>query len=133
MNPCGGCTACCTVLSVKELGKAPHVRCDRVGEAGCTCYESRPGSCRNWSCLWALGVIPGEPKFRPDQVGLVLDMVTMPSGSFVVAYEVWAGASEEPEGILLLNDITRTHKVCVLSPDRGITSWEPGIGRETEP
>lgn len=59
----------------------------------------------------------------------MLDLVTLPSGSFVVAYEVWAGASEEPEGVQLLSEVAKGHKVCVLSPGRKITCWEPEVGR----
>jgi hypothetical protein len=123
-NPCGDCTACCTVLSVKELDKSPHSPCDHLAGSGCGRYESRPGSCRNWSCLWLLGYILGEQQHRPDLLGLILDVVVFSNATFIVAYEVWAGARTEPTASQLLDLIAANSKVCVISPARAMTYWK---------
>jgi hypothetical protein len=116
-RPCDGCTACCTVLRVKELGKPAHVPCAHLGGLGCAQYESRPVSCRNWSCLWAQGLISGD-EHRPDRIGLVLDVIVSSMGSYVAAYEVWQGASAQPRAGQLLDGVAQTLKVTVISPDR---------------
>lgn len=57
---CGQCTACCTMLGVTELRKPVNIACDHVCEQGCSIYNSRPQTCRDWSCDWKNGLIPGE-------------------------------------------------------------------------
>lgn len=75
MRQCGGCTACCKILPVVELGKPALTRCDhqRHGK-GCTIYERRPPSCRLWSCLWLTDEQTGNLS-RPDRSHYVIDPV----------------------------------------------------------
>lgn len=75
---CGGCTACCQIVPVRELGTkafegCPHTR-DFLHAAGpgCAIYERRPHSCRSWSCGW-LENVDWEDDLRPDRCGVVLD------------------------------------------------------------
>lgn len=73
---CGPCEACCTVLSVEEIGKGadtvcPHqlsdlgtqVRQVATGSlpaaSGCAIYKTRPGGCRTFMCLW---LAEGSPR-----------------------------------------------------------------------
>lgn len=71
---CGGCTLCCKLVPVKELGKPANTRCDhqRAGK-GCLIHATLPISCRMWSCLW----LQNEPEVanlkRPDRAHYVLD------------------------------------------------------------
>jgi hypothetical protein len=95
-----------------------------LADSGCGRYESKPGSCQNWSCLWALGLISDEQQHRPDLVGLVLDVVVLSTETLVVAYEVWPGASEEPIASQLLDRIASNSKVCIIAPGRAITYWK---------
>jgi len=48
---CGGCTLCCKVLTIQELGKPQGEWCAHceVGR-GCTIYSARPGECRDFHC-----------------------------------------------------------------------------------
>lgn len=123
---CGGCTACCTVMGVAEIGKGSWQRCDLECGNGCAAYLSRPPSCRDYSCLWLLD--PGQKVFRnmerPDRVGVVLDVtgldhpVTERLGmQAAVAREVRPGAFEEPAARALLERIERKTLVIRLTPD----------------
>ena len=51
---CGACSLCCKLLPIAALDK-PHDRwcmhC-RPGAGGCTIYDSRPQTCRSFSCHW---------------------------------------------------------------------------------
>ena len=70
---CGGCSLCCKLLPVKEIGKPAGQRCrhQKFGK-GCTIYARRPGSCRFWSCAW-LTDKRTEAMRRPDRVHYVVD------------------------------------------------------------
>jgi hypothetical protein len=59
---CGECSLCCKLMAIPELAKpkdswCPHV----VKKRGCGIYETRPGSCRDFQCLWLL-----DPRLGPD-------------------------------------------------------------------
>jgi hypothetical protein len=65
---CGSCTLCCKVLRVNELAKpygswCPH--CVRVG-GGCSIYDERPTSCREFECIW----LQSQSKRAPLPAGL---------------------------------------------------------------
>jgi len=72
---CGGCSLCCKLVPVKELGKAAGTRCkhQRTGK-GCMVYGSgsMPHSCRLWSCAWLTGSFSGR---RPDRAHYVIDIL----------------------------------------------------------
>ncbi len=50
---CGTCTLCCKVLAVQDLLKPEGTWCKHcVQGRGCGIYETRPGECRTFGCLW---------------------------------------------------------------------------------
>lgn len=121
MRNCDGCTACCTVMAVKdkltvtvgkkeseaEFFKPWNQRCEHQTEKGCAIYGKHPHSCAVFSCLWAHSdKIPEED--RPDKNGLLIwrpetPVFTKTTGLKVVAAaEVFPGAFETPRvrGIL---------------------------------
>jgi hypothetical protein len=50
---CDGCTMCCKVMRVPELPKEINLWCPHVARGkGCGIYETRPGSCREFQCLY---------------------------------------------------------------------------------
>lgn len=75
---CGGCTLCCTLVAVAEIGKRPFLPCAYLEpiaavKPGCAIYEKRPPSCRHWSCQF---VLEGwDEELRPDRCGIVFDPV----------------------------------------------------------
>lgn len=62
---CGTCTLCCKVMGIPEIKKRPWEQCPHVGPVnggmGCTIYEDRPRSCRQFICGWLL-----DPNMGPD-------------------------------------------------------------------
>jgi hypothetical protein len=69
---CGSCVACCIYLGVEEIKKDHGVRCEHlVRHKGCGIYDTRPKQCKNFYCLWKLGL--GSRKDSPDDIGVVFD------------------------------------------------------------
>jgi hypothetical protein len=93
---CGSCTACCRVVPVPEVGTAqyqtcPHLRQPPDFAVGCSIYEHRPASCRNWSCVWLSSDM--EADYRPDRCGVIVDPtpdVIRIDGAEVPAMQFWA-------------------------------------------
>lgn len=50
---CGTCTLCCRLPDIDELSKPANAWCSHcVDSKGCTIYENRPQTCRDFLCLW---------------------------------------------------------------------------------
>ena len=124
---CGQCTACCTIMGVCELNKANYQPCSH--ECGCCAiYNSRPNTCRTWSCVWLLGRLEGDERRRPDQLGLMFNHEKLAGQPITVAYEVWAGAGRQSNNKYLLRKMSlkmpivlreyQTRKCDVITPDR---------------
>jgi len=73
---CGECTACCTTGGVLEFDKPSNAPCKHLGAAGagCSIYDHRPGSCRQYTCCWLAGALPEA--YRPDKAGVVFEFRT---------------------------------------------------------
>ncbi|MCW2246488.1 hypothetical protein M2352_002079 [Azospirillum fermentarium] len=69
---CGECTLCCKLMGVPELKKPTAkwcVSCDKG--KGCTVYDTRPPSCRNFECFWLMNDdFPEE--MRPDRINALV-------------------------------------------------------------
>jgi len=59
---CGACSLCCKLLPIAALDKPHDQWCPhcRPGAGGCTIYESRPETCRSFSCHWLADSSVGE-------------------------------------------------------------------------
>lgn len=108
---CGACTACCTVMGVHEINKPMYVKCDHVCASGCGIYPARPQSCRDWMCLWRRGLVIGGENYRPDKLGIILDVSAREDTPFgsqcLIAYEVRPGAMKEPRTKYFLQKVAR--------------------------
>lgn len=121
-HPCGNCDACCTVKQVAEIVKPEGVRCqNQRDEGGCSIYAKRPPSCRDYNCLWRVGLLDtvdraeDENGGRPDKLGIVFD--TNDDGELVVAREVWEGAIDHH--MPLLHELAaRGHVLYLVTGDR---------------
>lgn len=73
---CGGCTLCCKVLPVAEIGKADNERCQHKCVKGCKIYRTpaMPISCRFWDCRWINGDDTADLS-RPDRSHYVIDTI----------------------------------------------------------
>ena len=74
VNPCNGCTACCTAVAVTELGKPARCRCEHETATGCAIYGNHPQECKKYACAWALGALGSDDKYRPDKCGLLFSL-----------------------------------------------------------
>ena len=83
MRRCGGCTLCCRLLPVRELGKGAGVRCkNQKYGVGCTVYQKpwsplrggMPPSCRLWTCRWLIDQ-DARDLARPDRSHYVIDVM----------------------------------------------------------
>jgi hypothetical protein len=69
---CDGCTLCCKMLSITELRKPMGEWCPHaVRGEGCSTYENRPQSCRDFHCLW-LSTAEMPDYWRPDRCNMVV-------------------------------------------------------------
>jgi hypothetical protein len=110
---CGPCTACCTVMEVKELGKAPNQSCKHACN-GCAIYPTRPNSCRIYRCAWQLGF--GLPDDRPDKIGVVFTFVNdkaVPPRVMDIC-ELWEGAVNESRPSALIQRIGTNQNVYIF-------------------
>lgn len=72
---CGDCTFCCRAMGVTELDKPENVWCTFVRRkpSGCSIYDERPKSCREFECYWLATQTSDIPEnrmtlpFRPDK------------------------------------------------------------------
>ncbi len=84
---CGSCKACCTYLSVAEIGKAAGERCKNLSRYGCKIYKTRPAECASYECMWMRGF--GENSHRPDKLGVLFTPFVHPEfGNIIHAYEL---------------------------------------------
>lgn len=105
MNTCGGCTKCCEIVPVRELNKAGWQDCQyrrhvlHAAGPGCGIYDTRPRSCRNWSCVWLTSPNWG-PELRPDRLGIIvdpdLDLIRV-DGVEKAAAQIWVAPGHEDE------------------------------------
>ena len=74
---CSGCTLCCKLLPVRELGKGAGKHCQHARSGkGCAVYHKTgmPRSCTIWSCRWLAGDDTADQR-RPDRSHVVIDIM----------------------------------------------------------
>jgi Fe-S-cluster containining protein len=129
---CGGCSLCCVVLRVDELGKLGGVPCEKLRpEGGCGIHATRPRVCRAYHCLWLRGGL--EEADRPDQLGAVLDVTSEAGAPFLAIREASAGAFARAPRLREIAGEYRqsmpvriTSAADVLNPDRPYRVLLPG-------
>jgi len=74
---CGGCTACCDALEVKDiiLVKPAGIKCPHSCDIGCSIYDNRPQGCRGFDCVYLLEQ-DSPLELRPDKTGVIFEKVT---------------------------------------------------------
>lgn len=75
---CGKCTLCCRLLPTGD-GKPANTKCPHSRRhRGCTIYDTRPRSCRLWSCSWLIDQDIADNHngiLRPDRGHYIIDPV----------------------------------------------------------
>jgi hypothetical protein len=126
---CGDCTVCCTVMPVTELAKPPYVTCSHCGPAGCGVYESRPLTCRGWSCEWWTGRLGLTDSQRPDKLGVMFSY----HPRFIVAHESRPGTALSKEAIRVLNRVkSQVALMFVRATGRAFRLGEGDAGTQIE-
>lgn len=117
---CGSCTACCVlprigVESAFPDGKPGYTPCDKLCTSGCSVYKNRPELCKDYICLWRAGIIDGDERRRPDQLGLMftLDTNAKETEIIVEAWELWDKAASENPGRYFIDTIAQKFKVSI--------------------
>lgn len=129
---CGTCTACCSALPIHELSKPARQACLHVGRGGCGQYEQRPASCREFFCGWMRGELPADERYRPDQLGVLVDRFSIRGDPRVhtQCHELWEGASASADFQAWLLPLLEEAPVDLLHRDGSLTRWEPDEPRE---
>lgn len=82
---CDGCTLCCKLKAVNELGKLAGTWCAHCTPGkGCGIQDhpTRPQACADWECVWLQtqrrrnGEAALPPELRPDRCHVVMDVTT---------------------------------------------------------
>jgi len=147
---CGSCTACCTVLSVDELGKPEGTPCTHLCERGCAIYRQRPESCSGFFCWWlGEGAKEVAKKMRragykeiarilrdderPDQLG-VLFYLAADSGfsratgiGMLLVRETRPGAFDEERARSVIDRVSKTRLVCLVRGEDRIFGGPPHL------
>lgn len=115
---CGPCTACCVLPRIRPEdfppdGKPGYSPCPHVCGSGCSVYEDRPDVCRDYVCLWREGLLEGDDRRRPDNLGLMFAVDLFMGRPFVEAWELWDGAARDYPGRGVL-DAIRVHKPVLV-------------------
>lgn len=79
---CGECTACCCAFEIEEINKPDRTPCPSLlkGKCGCSIYEHRPDTCKQFKCLWVQNLVfKGDVRYRPDNLGVILTNMDTPT------------------------------------------------------
>lgn len=73
---CLGCMACCESLPINDikLTKPEGVLCVHC-DNGCSIYDDRPESCRNFDCMYNLAA-DMDISLRPDKLNVIFEGIT---------------------------------------------------------
>lgn len=72
---CGSCSLCCKLLGIAALDKAAGSWCSHCAPPlGCSIYDSRPGECRTFSCVWLESAVLGS-EWWPARSKMVLYLI----------------------------------------------------------
>ena len=124
---CGACTACCTVLGVNSIGKAPHTPCEhliQIGRVfpgqrpyGCSVYHERPRECKHFQCAYLMGCFGNQvPQYRPDKMGLMIQAphASSPLADSLICWELRPDACDTGVGKEFLDELTKRCLVFII-------------------
>jgi hypothetical protein len=98
---CGECTACCMVMAIVELGKDNYTPCPNCTGTSCAIYQTRPTTCRGWSCEWWLGRLGLSDDQRPDKLGVIFTH----DADSVLAFEITSGSATNPAALEAMDHV----------------------------
>lgn len=126
MRTCGECTACCVALAVQELDKPRYRPCLNLDDRGCGNYVHRPGSCRDYQCLWLQGFL--DENDRPDKLGVIFTVTSDPTrpeeGNLPMLVECVKGTLDQPRVRTAIVQFIR-QKPLVIMTEAGTRVLQP--------
>jgi hypothetical protein len=115
---CDGCTACCFILGVDAVPKAPFSPCPHAIEGkGCGIYETRPPACAADGCLYMLDPrAPLADDDHPKKLGLAFFLRPQETlnRTTVFAYETRENAALEERAQAVIARLGRRLPVAVV-------------------
>lgn len=120
---CGECTACCVLPRIPigedpdfPDGKPGYTPCQHLCSSlsrGCGIYDKRPQLCKDYQCLWRAGIIQGDDRRRPDNLGLMFTLDKHEGEGVIDAWELWPGAAENTPGRWVIDSIDAHARVHI--------------------
>lgn len=113
---CGDCTLCCKLMGVPELKKPAARWCPACDQGrGCSTYDERPPSCRNFQCFWLMD--EGFPDdFRPDRIGALASFNDTPDSVVLHVDPARRNVLRKPEVRALVDALLKSYaKVFVVN------------------
>lgn len=103
MSRCGGCTLCCYLGGVPYLQKPSVTECQYlIPGVGCFIYEERPGTCREYTCLWNSNE-NWPDSLRPDKCHVIFKMAG--DGNLLVMMDpAYPDAWSQPEVLSAIHE-----------------------------
>lgn len=113
---CDGCTACCTIGAVPEIGKPPRTPCQYLmgKSGGCSIYEDpmRPKVCHSFHCEWIKGA--GELEDQPHKSGVMVTINDLNGGYFVFVMELWKDAARTTGARVIMDVASRVERPVIV-------------------
>lgn len=121
---CDGCTVCCKVMAVQELGKPYNCNCQYIRGSKCSIYNNKPPSCTTYECCW----LAGETTVHTEKDGILYNLEQDEHGYWIEIYEVEKGRLTKAvinEGFRLTREFM-TLQIGFPWPIRGIKIYRFG-------
>jgi hypothetical protein len=125
-------------MAVPDLGKANYIQCEHVCEKGCGIYAERPESCATFECLWLQGMIDGDERRRPDNLGIMFaeaktqQVPVRMKGKrnrivpVLIGWEVWPGARTDTKAAHFLGRMAKEAIVIIRDTEGNFRGDGPG-------
>ncbi len=101
-------------------------------ELGCRIYSQRPGSCRDYRCLWLEGHLGDED--RPDKLGVIFTTTDHPEwGTLIMLVECEPGAMDQARVKLAIDRIVDERPIVLMRKNQTMVLLPPQTLPQTSP
>ena len=133
---CGSCRECCIVLDVEPMDSPRNSPCPKLCAAGCGIYETRPVSCRTFTCAWLEGAMSRamQPK-NTHHVVWASKLLGLGDESLpVIQCDVGRGRKPHKKTLIWLLNASFKHPVLIVQDGRcemynkgeSVAKWHEG-------
>lgn len=117
---------CCKTLGVTELNKPGNTWCQHCTPGvGCGIYDTRPKSCRDFSCAWLQSQVRSNPlplELRPDHSRVLMTVTDDGTRGVFVVDPSRPNAAERPAVKRLIDRLTRAGMPPLVVPGEWVAS-----------